>query len=85
LDRVISANDVTVDSRIKEVSFDVKRNQMLAITGNNRAGKSSIMEVLSTRIASTGGSITIAGEDLSTLIMSKKNQLFGFVPSYDYL
>jgi homopolymeric O-antigen transport system ATP-binding protein len=52
---------------LRDVSFDVARGETLGIIGHNGAGKSTILKVLSSVTAPTGGEITIRGR-LSALI-----------------
>ncbi len=52
---------------LRDISFDVARGETLGIIGHNGAGKSTILKVLSSVTAPTGGEITIRGR-LSALI-----------------
>ena len=52
---------------LRDVSFDVARGETLGIIGENGAGKSTILKVLSSVTAPTVGEVTISGR-LSALI-----------------
>jgi ABC-type multidrug transport system ATPase subunit len=58
---------------------------VLSILGPNKAGKSTIAQMLSTMISPESGSIEIGGHDLRQLKLSEKGQIFGLVPHFDYL
>jgi ABC-type multidrug transport system ATPase subunit len=58
---------------------------VLSILGPNKAGKSTIAQMLSTLISPESGSIEIGGNDLRQLKLSEKGQMFGLVPHFDYL
>ncbi|MGH3421125.1 MAG: ABC transporter ATP-binding protein [Streptosporangiaceae bacterium] len=52
---------------VREISFEVKRGEFLAMIGPNGAGKSSFLAALGGQARITGGSIYLAGEDVSRL------------------
>ena len=52
---------------LREVSFQVRRNEVLGIIGNNGAGKSTVLKLLSSITMPSSGEITINGR-LSALI-----------------
>lgn len=81
----IKANSVNLEERLLSVDFEVEQNQVLTILGPNKAGKSSIAQLLSTMISPESGSIEICGQDLRQLKLSEKGQMFGLVPHFDYL
>ena len=55
----IKANEVNLGDRLLSVNFEVKHNQVLTILGSNKAGKSSIAQLLSTMICPKSGTIEI--------------------------
>jgi lipopolysaccharide transport system ATP-binding protein len=46
---------------LRDVSFEVKRGEVLGIIGSNGAGKSTVLKILSRVTAPTGGTISIKG------------------------
>jgi len=52
---------------LKDVSFDVKRGEMVGIIGRNGAGKSTLLKILSRITAPTTGKVTLHGQ-LSSLL-----------------
>lgn len=52
---------------LENVSFEVRRGEMLGIVGNNGAGKSTLLKVLSRITEPTGGSVRIKGRVASLL------------------
>src|SRR5713226_2867393 len=52
---------------LKNVSFDVKRGEVLGIIGSNGAGKSTLLKILSRITEPTNGRITISGRVASLL------------------
>ncbi|MGO8776984.1 MAG: polysaccharide ABC transporter ATP-binding protein [Terracidiphilus sp.] len=52
---------------LKDVSFDVKRGEVLGIVGPNGAGKSTLLKILSRITEPTEGRVTISGQVASLL------------------
>ncbi|HKM04439.1 MAG TPA: ABC transporter ATP-binding protein [Lachnospiraceae bacterium] len=52
---------------IKGVSFEVRAGEVIALIGANGAGKTTILHTISGLIASTEGSITFEGKDITRL------------------
>jgi len=72
---VVSAGDVTrrygegdtaVDA-LRGVSIDVKVGELVAVMGPSGSGKSTLMHILAGLDKPTGGRVTIAGEEITTL------------------
>src|SRR6184192_3309000 len=88
---VVRAKDVTrrygegetaVDA-LRGVSLDVDAGQLVAVMGPSGSGKSTLMHILAGLDKPTSGSVTIAGEEITTLPDAKLTRLrrrhIGFV------
>ena len=49
---------------VKDISFNVQRGEFFGFIGPNGAGKSTTIKILTTLLAKTSGSVTIAGFDV---------------------
>ncbi|MFV0516173.1 MAG: ABC transporter ATP-binding protein [Aminipila sp.] len=64
---------------IKNITFDVKKGEMLAIVGNNGAGKSTLLKAISGIAKYQEGSITYMGECIDNWTVKKRAGAIGFV------
>jgi ABC-2 type transport system ATP-binding protein len=64
---------------VRDISFEVKRGQVLGFLGPNGAGKSTTMQVITGNLAPTIGQITIAGYDLLDAPLQAKAAV-GYLP-----
>jgi ABC-2 type transport system ATP-binding protein len=60
---------------VRGVSFAVKRQEIFGLLGPNGAGKSTTIGMLTTTVKLTGGSIAIAGLDVSTRPIEVKERI----------
>src|SRR5215813_12017539 len=49
---------------VDDISFDVQPGELFAFLGPNGAGKTTAISILTTTLAKTSGTVTIAGHDL---------------------
>ena len=49
---------------VHDVSFQVERNEIVGLLGNNGAGKTTIMRILTTYLPATSGVARVAGFDV---------------------
>src|SRR6188472_4157593 len=49
---------------VDDISFDVGEGELFAFLGPNGAGKTTTISILTTTLAKTSGTVTIAGHDL---------------------
>lgn len=68
---------------LKDVSFEVKEQEFLAILGPSGSGKSTVMHIMGLLDNPTAGTITINGKDVSKYtddeLSLARNKLIGFV------
>ena len=64
---------------IENVSFDVHRGEILGFLGPNGAGKSTTMQIISGVLATSHGSVNIAGHDINSSPQQAKQHI-GFLP-----
>ena len=80
------AGELTI---LRDVSFDVKAGEALAIVGQSGSGKSTLLHILGTLDRATGGSVLFEGRDLSALTPQEaaqfRNRELGFVFQFHHL
>ena len=64
---------------VKDVSFTIRRGEVLGFLGPNGAGKTTTMQIISGNLAPSGGSVAIAGHDLLEDPHAAKSQI-GYLP-----
>lgn len=64
---------------VKNLSFEIRRGEVLGFLGPNGAGKSTTMQMLTANLAPTSGSISINGTDLFEQPKAAK-ALLGYLP-----
>lgn len=87
---IISAENVTKKYRgnilaVDGISFEVKKGEIFAFLGPNGAGKSTTIKMLTTMLRPTGGTLKLAGHDV-TREQGSARKAFGIVfqdPSLD--
>lgn len=64
---------------LDNVSFEVKRGEVLGFLGPNGAGKSTMMKIISCFIPPTSGTVTVEGFDIAEESM-KVREIVGYLP-----
>lgn len=64
---------------LKNVSFQVRENEVLGFLGPNGAGKSTTLNIMAGVIPSSGGTVTVQGFDIANEAVKAKRQI-GFLP-----
>lgn len=64
---------------VQDVSFHVKKGEILGFLGPNGAGKSTTMKMLTGYLTPTGGKVTIGGHDVVTEPLEAKS-IMGYMP-----
>jgi ABC-2 type transport system ATP-binding protein len=64
---------------VNNVSFQVEKDEIVGLLGNNGAGKTTIMRILTTYLPASSGIAKVAGLDVMTQSMEVR-QLVGYLP-----
>src|ERR1700722_11026226 len=64
---------------VNNVSFQVEKNEIVGLLGNNGAGKTTIMRMLTTFLPATSGIARVAGYDVMTESMDVRRRV-GYLP-----
>lgn len=64
---------------VNNVSFDVERGEIVGLLGNNGAGKTTVMRILTTYLPASSGIARVAGHDVM-LESLKVRQKVGYLP-----
>ena len=74
---------------LKGVSLEVKPSEVVSIVGQSGAGKTTLLQILGTLSAMDSGSLTIAGEQVSSFddnrLSDFRNRRIGFVFQFHHL
>ncbi|MBE99275.1 ABC transporter ATP-binding protein [Flavobacterium coralii] len=70
---------------LKDVSFNVKKGETLAILGKTGSGKSTVLSLISRLYDVQQGSITIDGENIEKVNLNDLRNSIGFVPQDAFL
>lgn len=65
---------------LREVSFELSQGEVLALLGQNGAGKTSLLRAVIRLIKPSTGNIILAGSDLNSLPQSRIGQILSYVP-----
>ncbi len=68
----LNGNDIRV---LKNINFEIKKNERVAIIGESGSGKTSLLMIMSGLEKSTSGSIIFDNEDLSKISEKKKTEI----------
>src|SRR5579885_1920742 len=64
---------------VNDVSFHVEKNEIVGLLGNNGAGKTTIMRILTTYLPASSGIARVAGFDVMTQSMQVRQHI-GYLP-----
>jgi ABC-2 type transport system ATP-binding protein len=64
---------------VNNVSFDVERNEIVGLLGNNGAGKTTVMRMLTTFLPASSGIAKVAGHDVMLESMQVRRHV-GYLP-----
>lgn len=64
---------------VNNVSFQVEKNEIVGLLGNNGAGKTTIMRILTTYLPASSGIARVAGFDVMTQSMEVRQRV-GYLP-----
>ncbi len=64
---------------VRDVSFQVEKNEIVGLLGNNGAGKTTIMRILTTYLPASSGVARVAGFDVMTDSMEVRKRI-GYLP-----
>ena len=69
---------------LKELSFDIKKGESVALIGESGAGKSTLADVLLGLLRPEEGSVKVDGRDIYS-ILPKWSRMIGYVPQMVFL
>src|SRR5437899_11183174 len=64
---------------VHNVSFQVEKNEIVGLLGNNGAGKTTIMRILTTYLPASSGVAKVAGHDVMKESMEVRKHI-GYLP-----
>lgn len=64
---------------LKQVSFDIKRGEIVGFIGQNGAGKTTLMRILTSYYKASSGTVLIDGEDISKNSLAIRKKI-GYLP-----
>jgi energy-coupling factor transport system ATP-binding protein len=64
---------------LSDVSFDIKKGEMVALVGKNGAGKSTLASLICGFYKPTSGVIELSGKDIAPLSIKERGDKIGFV------
>ena len=73
------------DEVLKNVSFEIKKGDVVALVGSSGSGKSTTLDLLPRFYDITGGSISIDGVDIRDMNLHSLRNLFGIVSQETFL
>jgi gliding motility-associated transport system ATP-binding protein len=69
---------------LKDISFSLKKGEIVGFLGPNGAGKSTLMKILTTYLSASGGSATVNGHSILTEA-SNVQKCIGYLPEHNPL
>lgn len=69
---------------LNNISFSVKKGEIVGFLGPNGAGKSTLMKILTTYISSDSGNASVGGNDINTHPL-KVQHITGYLPEHNPL
>ncbi len=83
-DVILSVQDLTFGYNsekqiLSDVSFDVKKGEMISLVGKNGAGKSTLASLICGFYKPDKGKILFKGEDMSSLSIKERGERIGYV------
>jgi len=73
------------DYALKDISFDIKSGETLAIVGKTGSGKTTLMNLLLKLYNTDEGMLFIGDQDLQTLTTAEIRNLIGYVPQDNFI
>ena len=64
---------------LKDVSFEISRGEIVGFLGQNGAGKTTIMRILTSYLPATSGKVIVAGQDVSKNSLAIRKKI-GYLP-----
>lgn len=76
---LIETHDLSVDTRLKSISFTLDKGEMLGLIGPNGAGKSTLLNSLA-GLVKTSGSIMLIGNNVDSITPQQRARIIGLQP-----
>lgn len=76
----LSAQNLSVEARLHDVSLTLEPGTITAICGPNGAGKSTLLEALAGLLEPGAGAVLLGGDDLATIHPRERAKRIGYLP-----
>lgn len=77
--KIFSAGTVNENHVLKGINLTLNKGDFVTVIGGNGAGKSTLLNTISGNYFPDGGSVQIAGQDVTRLTSNKRSKLIGYV------